>query len=60
MSFGLFFSEAILFIAVILLGFAAGWRIYLMAAERRRRAEDDDTNALRAAVSEAQTRRGVR
>jgi len=60
MSFGLFLSEAILFIAVILLGFAAGWRIYLIAAERSRRAEDQDTEMLRAALSEAQTRRAQR
>jgi hypothetical protein len=60
MSFGLFLSEAILFIAVILLGLAAGWRGYLVAAERRRRAEDQDTEALRAALTEAQTRRTQR
>jgi hypothetical protein len=60
MSFGLFLSEAILFVAAILLGFAAGWRGFLLAAERRRRTEDRDTDALRAALLQAQSRRTQR
>jgi hypothetical protein len=54
---GLFFSEAILFIAAALIGFAAGWRLHGIAAARRRRAEERHNDALRAALSDAQVRR---
>jgi hypothetical protein len=54
---GLFFSEAILFIAAALIGFAIGWRLYGVAALRRRRGEERHNDALRAALSDAQVRR---
>lgn len=54
---GLFFSEAILFAAAGLLGFAVGWRAYLAFAEARRRNEQDTVEQLRHALTEAQVRR---
>lgn len=54
---GLVLSEAFLFIAAGLLGFALGWRVCLLAAARRARAAEQDVEHLRHALSEAQVRR---
>ncbi|MGD9966937.1 MAG: hypothetical protein AB7T59_10480 [Hyphomonadaceae bacterium] len=54
---GLIFSEVILFSAAALIGFAAGWRLYAMAAASRRVTEERDIERLRAALTEAQVRR---
>lgn len=54
---GLFFSEAILFAAAALIGFAIGWRGFMFFAARRRRADEHHNDALRAALSDAQVRR---
>lgn len=54
---GLIFSEVILFAAAALVGFAIGWRICVMAAAQRRKAEEGDIERLRAALTEAQVRR---
>jgi hypothetical protein len=54
---GLFFSEAILFVAAALIGFAIGWRLYALVSENRRRAEERDMEQLRAGLTDAQVRR---
>ncbi|MET0181748.1 MAG: hypothetical protein ABW199_02560 [Caulobacterales bacterium] len=54
---GLIFSEIVLFLVAGLLGFAAGWRLSAHAAGVRQRAVEEDIDALRLAVSEAQVRR---
>lgn len=54
---GLFFSEAILFAAAGLIGFAVGWRLQILAGEARRRQEALELETLRAALSDAQVRR---
>jgi hypothetical protein len=54
---GLFLSEAILFAAAALVGFAAGWRLYALVAAGRRHAETRDVEQLRAALTDAQVRR---
>jgi len=54
---GLFLSEAILFAAAGLIGFAIGWRLYAMIAAQRRDVEARETEQLRAALTEAQVRR---
>lgn len=54
---GLFFSEAILFVAAALVGFAAGWRLFIGLAAERRRAEQRTIESLRHALTEAQVRR---
>jgi hypothetical protein len=54
---GLFFSEAILFVAAALIGFAIGWRLYALVSESRRRAEERDVEQLRAGLTDAQVRR---
>ncbi|MGQ0533829.1 MAG: hypothetical protein ACT4OF_14240 [Caulobacteraceae bacterium] len=54
---GLILSEAILFAAAGLIGFAIGWRLYVMIAARRRALEERDIEQLRAALTEAQVRR---
>jgi hypothetical protein len=54
---GLFLSEAILFAAAALIGFAAGWRARVFFADRRRHNEDREIEYLRTALSEAQVRR---
>lgn len=54
---GLIFSEAILFAAAGLIGFAIGWRLYVMIAAQRREAQERDIEQLRAAMTEAQVRR---
>ncbi len=54
---GLFFSEAILFVAAGLVGFAAGWRLFVSLAAERRRAEERTIEQLRQALTEAQVRR---
>lgn len=54
---GLFLSEAILFIAAALIGFALGWRLYALALATRRRDEERHMQNLRSSLSEAQVRR---
>ncbi len=54
---GLFLSEVILLAAAGLVGFAIGWRLYMIGAISRRRAEERDVEQLRHALSEAQVRR---
>ena len=54
---GLFFSEAILFIAAGLIGFAIGWRLYVSLAADRRRTDERTIQDLRQALTEAQVRR---
>lgn len=54
---GLFFSQLILFAVAALLGFALGWRLYVMATAKQRADDRRDTEHLRGALSEAQVRR---
>ena len=54
---GLFFTEAILFAALALLGFALGWRLRFLTLAGRRRDDERVVEQLRAALSEAQVRR---
>lgn len=54
---GLFLSEAILFAAAGLIGFALGWRLFAGFAAQRRRHEQQTIEALRHALTEAQVRR---
>jgi len=54
---GLFLSEAILFAAAVLIGFAIGWRLFAGFAAERRRAEERAVEHLRQALTEAQVRR---
>ena len=54
---GLFLSEAILFAAAALIGFAAGWRARVLFAARRGREAEREIEHLRSALSEAQVRR---
>lgn len=54
---GLFLSEAILFLAAGLIGFALGWRAFAMLAAERRKAEERTIDQLRQALTEAQVRR---
>jgi uncharacterized membrane protein len=54
---GLIISEVILFAVAALIGFAIGWRAYVMLAAQRREADAKETEQLRAALTEAQVRR---
>lgn len=54
---GLIFSEVILFVVAAGLGFAIGWRAYIMAGAQRRNEAARETEDLRAALTEAQVRR---
>jgi len=54
---GLLFSQVILFIAAILLGFAAGWRLFALIAGARARNEARDTDELRRLLTDAQVKR---
>ena len=54
---GLFLSQAILFAAAGLIGFAVGWRLFAMVSASRRRDEDKTIEQLRSALTEAQVRR---
>jgi hypothetical protein len=54
---GLFLSEAILFAAAALIGFAVGWRLFAMLASARQRDEEHTIEQLRRALTEAQVRR---
>jgi hypothetical protein len=47
----------ILFAVAGLIGFALGWRLYIMIAAQRRIAEERDIDQLRGALTEAQVRR---
>ncbi len=47
----------ILFVVAGLIGFAAGWRAYVMAAAARMREEERDVEDLRHALTDAQVRR---
>ena len=57
---GLFFSEAILFAIFALAGFVLGWRVQAHIVAERLREIEADTEALRAALSDAQVRRAAR
>jgi len=54
---GLFLSEAILFLAAALIGFALGWRLYALAHAHHRSDSDRHLQKLRSSLSEAQVRR---
>lgn len=54
---GLFLSEAILFAAAGLIGFAIGWRLFSLVNASRRRDDDRELEELRAAWGNAQVRR---
>ncbi|MEZ5957086.1 MAG: hypothetical protein R3C27_07765 [Hyphomonadaceae bacterium] len=54
---GLIFSEVIFVLVAAGLGFAIGWRAYVMLAARRRDAQAREIEQLRAALTEAQVRR---
>lgn len=54
---GLILSEVILFVVAALIGFAVGWRLYVTLAGQRRRADAQDIEQLRSALSEVQVRR---
>ncbi|ANP44871.1 hypothetical protein [Candidatus Viadribacter manganicus] len=54
---GLIVSEVILYAVAALIGFAIGWRAYVMLAAQRREADIRETEQLRAALTEAQVRR---
>ena len=54
---GLILSQAILFLAAGLIGFAIGWRLYGLIAGARTRAEMRDNEDLRQALTDAQVRR---
>lgn len=54
---GLIISEVILFVVAALIGFAVGWRAYVMLAAQRREAMEAETDQLRGALTEAQVRR---
>lgn len=54
---GLIVSEVILYAVSALIGFAIGWRAYVMLAAQRRDVERRETEQLRAALTEAQVRR---
>jgi hypothetical protein len=54
---GLILSEVILYAVAALIGFAIGWRAYVMLAAQRREIEARETEQIRAALTEAQVRR---
>lgn len=54
---GLFFSELILLAIAALIGFAIGWRLFVLAGAARKSEAARDVDALRAAWSDAQARR---
>jgi hypothetical protein len=54
---GLFLSQAILYVAVALIGFGVGWRAFALIAGARMRAEERDVEDLRHALTDAQVRR---
>jgi hypothetical protein len=54
---GLFFSQVILYVAAVLIGFAIGWRLYAVAAAGRKGEAARDVETLRQALSDAQVRR---
>ena len=56
---GLFFSELILYVVAILLGFVIGWRLRAHVGSMMVRAAEDDVTQLRVALSEAQVRRSA-
>lgn len=54
---GLFLSEVALFAVAVLLGFAVGWRVFLVIANERSREEAREVQRLRGALSDLQVRR---
>lgn len=54
---GLFFSQLILFLAAALIGFALGWRLFVLATAPRREADRREVEKLRGDLAEAQVRR---
>jgi len=53
----LIFSQAILFMAAILFGFAAGWSLFVLIAGARARNEARETEELRRLLTDAQVKR---
>ncbi len=53
----LFFSQLILFAAAALIGFALGWRLFLLSIAARREADARELEKLRSDLAEAQVRR---
>lgn len=53
----LFLTELILFVMAGGVGFAAGWRAFVMFEDARMRAEERDVEDLRHALTDAQVRR---
>lgn len=54
---GLVLSQVMLFAAAALIGFALGWRLYVMASAPRREADRREVEKLRGDLAEAQVRR---
>ncbi|MBX9746090.1 MAG: hypothetical protein K2X34_04265 [Hyphomonadaceae bacterium] len=54
---GLFLSQVVLFAVAGLLGFAIGWRAFVVVAGERRREEAREVQRLRSALSDLQVRR---
>jgi hypothetical protein len=54
---GLFFSEALLFAATVVIGFAVGWKARMLGVEDRQSIVQHDIEQVRHALSEAQVRR---
>lgn len=54
---GLFLSEAFLFMAAAVIGFAIGWRLFTGMTMSRRRAQARTLDQLRQTLTELQVRR---
>ena len=57
---GLFITEAILFVVAGVAGFAIGWRVQASDVAEQMRRIRNDSDALRAALTDAQVRRAAR
>ena len=57
---GLLLSEIVLFLVLAIAGAALGWRLSAHSAFERLRVINGDTDALRAALSDAHVRRAAR
>lgn len=56
-NLSLVLTEAILFVAAGIVGFALGWRAFASVASGARRVEQETVGQLRQALTEAQVRR---
>ena len=54
---GLIVSQVMLFAAAALIGFALGWRLYVLASAPRREGDRREVEKLRGDLAEAQVRR---